>query len=502
MNRRDFITTAVSGITMAAATSALASECCADESSVPGKRKESTPASILIKNGTIVPMDGNSRTLENQALLIEGDRISAIGKAEDLLNTHTVDRVIDASGKAVMPGFVNAHTHAADSTILRGLAEDIDPFQYSQLSVPLEEEILTEEDIYSFARLGSVELLKFGNTCAMELGAASQAATAQAFHDSGIRGIIAPDVSDIMEDNDAMRGGGKADPKLKKKRFAEARRLLDKWQRNEESLVNVRIANYMPVLCSPDTLLESKALADEYDVGLNAHAGFGETEYFKSVFGKNQIQYLFDIGYLDKNTSIVHMLLTEKEEVAPFRESGAWMIHCPFEFAKRGYSAPMDMLYEANLNIALGSDWLMFDPFEQMRYAAVLARLNRGGIGSQKAYDFLDMMTNKAAKAVGLGEQVGSLEVGKKADIILVDFHQAHISPMNRHYDLVTNLVYNAHGSDVRAVIVGGKVVVENGEIKTIDEGEAIEDVNRRSERALTKRFSMPDANSLRAYSG
>jgi 5-methylthioadenosine/S-adenosylhomocysteine deaminase len=107
----------------------------------------------------------------------------------------------------------------------------------------------------------------------------------------------------------------------------------------------------------------------------------------------------------------------------------------------------------------------------------------------RKAYDFLEMATIKAAQSVGLGAQVGSLEVGKRADVILVDFDQAHISPMNRHYDLVTNLVYNAHGSDVTTVLVDGRVVIESGEIRTVDEGQALEEANKRAEVVLTKEF-------------
>jgi len=499
MKRRDFLTASASGVAVAASSSVFSAGASAADQPASGKPK-TNPASILIKNGLIVPMDGKSRTLKNQALLIQENRIAAIGDADALQKEHKVERVIDATGKVVMPGFVNGHVHTGE-TPNRGLAEDLTPVEYGEFALPLEEEILSEQDINVFAQVGSIEQLKFGNTCVMELGLASQEATAQAFHRTGIRGIIAPDVSDIMESTEAMTGNGKPDPALKKKRFAEARRLLEKWQHNDDTIVSVRLAHYMPVLASYETMMESKALAREYGVGLNAHAGFGEGEVFKQRFNKTQMQYLADIGYLDENTAIVHLLMMEEAELAPFRDSGAWMIHCPFEMAKRGGSAPMNMIYEAGLNVAIGSDWLMFDPFEQMRYAAVLARLDRGGIGPQKAYEFLEMMTIKGARAVGKGEEIGSLEVGKKADIILVDFAQAHLAPMNHHYDVVNSLVYNVHGSDVHTVIVDGRIVVEDREIITVDEASILAEANKRAEVALTKRFNMPDGERFRPNS-
>jgi len=477
MKRRTFIASAASSLAMATGSHAATDK---------SQFRQSAADTILIRNGVIVPMDGKNRTLYDQAVLIEGNRIAAIGDAAELMDKHVIDSVIDAGGKAVMPGFVNAHTHTAD-VVMRGLAEDMDHIEYSELAGSIEV-ALNEEDKQCFARLGSIELLKFGNTCVNELGAISQEATAQAFHDTGIRGIVAPDITDISEDLEAFATGiFTPDAAFKKKKIAEAVEILDKWHVNEESLVTVRLANYIPTICTEETLKETKALADDYGTGVNSHAGFGEGASYRERFKKSEMAYLADIGYLDKNTALIHMLKTEEDEFKPFKESGAWMVHCPFEMAKRGMSASMDSIYKAGVNVALGSDWLMFDPFEQMRYAAVVARLSSGDMGIKKAYDFLAMATILSAEALGLDDEIGSLEVGKKADIILVDFDQAHISPMNKRYDLVTNLVYNAHGSDVTTVIVDGKVVVNNGKITTIDEAETVHDANQRSDIAIAR---------------
>ena len=149
--------------------------------------------------------------------------------------------------------------------------------------------------------------------------------------------------------------------------------------------------------------------------------------------------------------------------------------------------APLGKFYAAEVNMALGTDWVMNDPFEQMRFAIVLARVNSGNALLRKAYDFLEMFTIKAAKALGLDDKTGSLEIGKRADLILVDMNQPHIVPMNQHYDSVTNLVYNAHGSDVTTVIVDGMILVENGKATTLDEKKVMEEVNIRSNKVLNQ---------------
>jgi len=452
---------------------------------------------ILIKNGVIIPMDGKNRTIENKALLIVDNRIAAIDSAETLVKEHSIDKAIDAGGKVVMPGFVNAHAHLTWTSLVRGIAEDMSVEQYIfELTTPLDQFVLTDDDYRCFSRLSCVEMLRFGNTCISEFENVSDK-MASAVEESGIRGSLGIDISDADWDFSDPNALPSYDPELKKKKLDKAIKFYDTWHGKNNGRMNVRISNNVPLLCSPELLTETKILAKERGIGVNTHVNTEsfEAEAYQLMYQKTGVEFLSAVGYLDENTNLIHLIFTEDKEIDIIKESGAYMVHCPYEMGKRGLCAPLGKMYAADINIILGSDWLMMDPFEQMRYAVVLARVNSGNALLKNAYDFLEMLTIKAAKGLGLGDKIGSLEIGKLADIILVDFDQPHLVPMNSHYDPVTNLVYNAHGSDVSMVIIDGEIVVEDGKVKTVDETKAIQEANIRSE-AVFNKFKSPNRTS------
>ena len=444
---------------------------------------------ILIKNGTIVPMDGKNRTIENKALLIEDNRIAAIDSSEALLKDHDIDQSIDAGGQVVMPGIVNCHVHQGWTSLCRGIAEDMTVEDYIfRLTQPLIENVLADEDMRCFADLDCVEVLKFGNTCISEFETFSDS-TASAIASSGIRAVLGVDITDADWDFSDPGALPNYNPDLMEKGLAKAIKFYDFWHGKNNGRIIGRISNNVPMLCSPELLRETKSLARERDIGVNSHVNAEklEIEAYQLMYQKTGVEFLSDVGYLDENTNLVHMIYTQDREIDIVKETNAYMIHCPFEMGKRGACSPLGKMYAADLNMVLGSDWLMLDPFEQMRFAAVLARVNSGNALLNKAYDFLEMFTIKAAKALGMGDKIGSLEIGKLADIILVDFDQPHIVPMNHHYDPITKLVYNAHGSDVTTVMIDGKIVVEHGEVKTIDEEKAMPDAKIQSDVVLKK---------------
>ena len=444
---------------------------------------------ILIKNGLIIPMDGQNRVIKKKALLIEDNQIAAINLEETLIKEYKIDQTIDAGGQVVMPGFVNAHTHIGWSSLCRGISEDISMEDYVfKLAIPLQEYVLTEEDIHSFSRLSCLEMLKCGNTCINELGVFMDG-TAMAIEESGIRGMLGQDITDIDWQSFNKTLTTNYDSKLKDQKIKEAIRIYDTWHGKANGRITCRFANDIPMFCSPQALAETKALAKERGIGVNVHANSEKTEieYFKNTYQKSLIEYLADTGYLDENTNLIHMIHTADNEIDIVKDAGAHIIHCPLNLGKTADCAPLGKFYAAEVNMALGTDWVMNDPFEQMRFAIVLARVNSGNALLRKAYDFLEMFTIKAAKALGLDDKTGSLEIGKRADLILVDMNQPHIIPMNQHYDPVTNLVYNAHGSDVTTVIVDGMILVENGKATTLDEKKVMEEVNIRSNKVLNQ---------------
>ncbi len=445
-------------------------------------------STILIKNGVIVPMNGADRTIENRALLIKDDKIQAIGEPEALEKEYAVDKTVDAAGKAILPGFVNAHTHAAMTVICRGVAEDIEDYFFT-LGLPLDEVILQDEDFYLFARLGCIDMLRSGNTCISELMGRMNG-TAKAIEETGIRGVLGPDIQDVADImNIATTMDLRFDSSIKERQMKEAVRIFDTWHGSNNGRITCHFTNNIPLFCSPEAMAETKQLANERGVGVKSHVNSEKMEsiLFKQIYQKSAIEFLQEIDYLDEKTNLIHMIYSDDREIEIVKETGAAMVHCPIAFAKTGDCAPMSKMYGAGLNIVLGSDWLMMDPFEQMRAAVMLARISSGEKVLLKAYDFLEMFTIKAAKSLGLGDRVGSLEVGKQADCILVDYNKEHILPMNSHHDLVTNLVYYARGSDVDTVIVDGEVVIENREVLTCDIDEIKKEVQTRSHSVLNK---------------
>ncbi len=442
----------------------------------------------LIKSGTIVPMDGKSRIIRGKALLIEGDRIAAIGDAAALAASTVIDRVIDATDKAVLPGIVNAHTHVGPTGLFRGVTEDMSAPQFMALVSPILEEIVTPEDFYAGARLGCLEVLKAGATCVNELGY-DMDATARAIRDVGLRGVLGPDIGDIVNFSQYVQGEPRFDPDVGRASVAKAMEVFKEWQGAANGRITCRFANYSALTCSPDFLKETRALATEQGVGINVHVltSTWSAERGRQFFGKDTIEFLHDIGYLGPVVALVHLLIPTADELSLIAKSGTWLVHCPLIYAKAGDYAPMGAIYGAGIGVALGTDAMVMDPWEQMRCAMVLARVVTRSVPVITSYDVLEMSTIKAARAIGMGADIGSLEVGKKADIILVDLDQAHLAPLTEHHDLIKTLVHNATGRDVETVLIDGEIVVADRRATRIDEREVVREAAGHARRVMAR---------------
>ncbi|MCI0637321.1 MAG: amidohydrolase family protein, partial [Actinobacteria bacterium] len=249
------------------------------------------------------------------------------------------------------------------------------------------------------------------------------------------------------------------------------------------------LANYSPLTCSTALLKRTRALADQHGVGINVHVLSTQkgAERGRAVFGQDTMVFLDEIGYLGPQVTLVHLVHPTDGDIAAVRESGAKLVHCPLALAKAGECAPLGAIYAAGIEVSLGSDWLMMDPWEQMRFAIVLARVTTRSTPVIDAYDALAMSTIRAARAVGLDHEIGSLEVGKKADVILVDLDQPHLAPLGEDYDPVKTLVHNATGRDVVSVLVDGEVVVADRRALRIDEREVLATAERHARAVLSR---------------
>jgi 5-methylthioadenosine/S-adenosylhomocysteine deaminase len=221
-------------------------------------------------------------------------------------------------------------------------------------------------------------------------------------------------------------------------------------------------------------------LARKHGVGLHAHLCSvpGEAEFMKAMWGKTSVPLLRELGLLSPNFIGAHCVFMDDEDIAIMAETGACMSHTAFLVGKRGYYPPMDRIYPSDMRVSLGTDWLSNDMFQVMRSAIVILRAVFNNVAIRTAVDVLRMATIGGATCLGMQDQIGSLEVGKKADVILVDLRKAWLQPL-RVENLVANLVYNANGGDVSHVFVDGELLVDEGTLKRFDESELFDEAQK-----------------------
>ncbi len=422
----------------------------------------------------VVPVDGTHRIIDKGFISVEGNKISAIGKMEELV-TKDYDHIINAKGKAVLPGFVNAHTHLA-TECFRGIV-DILPYMSFTFVV---KNFLSDEHLYKLSLLGCLELLRFGTTCT---GDNYQRSTivAKTIADSGLRGVVSEQISQT----DLLKG---IYPSIYRYRpeNAEAQllaneKLVDEWHGSKNGRITCAFGPHAPDTLTQEILEEVRIKAKKRDVGVMIHIAQStrELRMMRSRHGMTSVEYLDQAGILGPRTVGAHCVHLTPKDIKTMRETNTHIAHCPNNFIRRGRPTPlMSWLKGGIKNIGLASDNILHDPFEIMRQSNYLAlqHVQREPETIHlvpNPFDTLEMATIGSANALSLGNEIGSLEVGKKADVIVVDLMKPHLTP---NLDLVANLVHYANGNDVETVIIDGKVVMENKLIKTVDEAKVLQD--------------------------
>lgn len=425
--------------------------------------------SILIHDGIIVPLDGSRRIIDRGFITIEDNRITSIGKMDDLDNWDYEIR-INAKGKAVLPGFVNSHTHLA-TECFRGVV-DLFPEIHFTFVV---KDFLTERRIYDLSLLGCLELIRFGVTCAGDNYQSSRS-VAQAVADSGIRGVISEQISEA----DLFKGIYPAIyrylPKEAERQIRENEELIRNWHNAQGGRIKCSFGPHAPDTLTLDVLREISSKAKELGVGIMIHLAqsIRELQIMLSRHHMTSAEYLEKAGILGPKTVAAHCIYLNEKDIKILKDSGTHVAHCPNNFIRRGQITPIIKWIKGGLtNISLASDNILHDPFELMRFSNYLAVHYVEQVDPSSAnlvpspFEILEMATRRSAEALGLKDEVGSLEIGKKADIVIIDIQKPHLTP---NLDLVANLVHYANGNDVETVIIDGKIVMENRKIKTLDE--------------------------------
>tara|TARA_B110000858_G_scaffold39149_1_gene44372 strand:- start:6865 stop:8307 length:1443 start_codon:yes stop_codon:yes gene_type:complete len=416
---------------------------------------------LIILGDTIVTMDAMGAILENSAIAIDDGVILAVGPAAQITAEYSAMETLDGENRIVMPGLINGHSHAA-MTLFRGIADDLTLMDWlNNYIFPSEVQFVDSELVRIGTELACWEMIRGGTTTFVDMYYYPET-VAEVVDSCGMRALVSATVID-QRSPDAESA---ADSIQKGIEF------IGRWK-NKNSRITPIFGPHSNYTLNAEQLQAVRAAATEYGVGISIHMSESpfELQYSKDTFGKTSVEFYESIGFLDGPTIAAHMIWPTAVEIPILVERKIGVIHNPTSNMKiaSGISPIVEML-QAGVHIGLGTDGAAsnndLDMWEEMRLAALLQKVDRMNPTVMPASTVLGMATSGGAIAIGLGDAVGSIEVGKRADIIQVAFDDVHHVPT---YDVISHLVYVTDEQDVASVVVDGKVLMRNGEILTID---------------------------------
>ncbi len=426
----------------------------------------------LIRGATLVPANAHDDVHPAADLAIAGHKIVGVGAAPD---GFVPDRVIDGRQHIVLPGLVNTHTHLS-MTLMRNYADDLAFWPWLLERVKPLEDHLVPEDVRVGARLGIAEMIRGGTTCFHDMyfhldEVADEVANA------GLRARLCGALFDNSGQGEQL--------------LASAVGLHDRWHGKADGRVTVGLGPHSPYLCSVAYLREILAEAERLRCGLHVHVAETEREVAESRerHGMTPVQLLADLGCFRVPVVAAHGIYVDADDRRLLRDGGVSVAHNPGSNLKLANGiAPVQELLDDGINVSLGTDGAAsnnnLNVFEEMHLAALLQKWLRRDAEALPARQVLRMATINGAKALGLDAHIGSLEVGKQADIVLVDAAQPHLAP--RH-DPIALLVYSAQAADVDTVLVAGRVLLENRELKTLDAEALLTQAGEQTRRLLQR---------------
>ncbi|MGD9497716.1 MAG: amidohydrolase family protein [Armatimonadota bacterium] len=419
-------------------------------------------AALRIEGARIITMAGEVRVESGWTLEAVDGVISYVGPADGLQPAGEPDELIDGSGCLLLPGFVNAHTHAA-MTLFRGAADDmpLDPWLREKIW-PVEAR-LTEDDVYWGTMLGIAEMLRAGVTCFNDMYHMPRVGT-RAAEDAGMRMCPSGVLLGILPGAEDM--------------LAEAVEFSREYAAREDCCIHPMLAPHAPYTC-PRQMLE-KVIAAAIEVGVPIHIHIAETaanvQWSMEHYGKRSVQAMEEVGLFDARVLAAHCVHLDAWDIEIIAGRGAGVAHCPGSNLKLASGmAPTHALLQAGALVGLGTDGCgsnnNLDLLEEARLAALIAKVRENDPTAVPAQAALRMATIGGAQALHLSDRIGSLEPGKRCDCILVDLREPHLQP---GHNPVSDLIYAARASDVRTTIVNGRVLMRDRELLTIDLQETV----------------------------
>jgi 5-methylthioadenosine/S-adenosylhomocysteine deaminase len=408
-------------------------------------------------------MDQNARVIEDGAVAVRGGRIVAVGQSASVDATYVADAEIDARGKAVIPGLINGHTHVP-MTLFRGLADDLDLNEWlTKYIFPAEAKNVTEDFVRVGTRLALAEMIRGGTTTFCDMYYFENA-VAEETAKAGVRGVLGETVIDFpVPDNKTYAEG-----------LAYTERFIKRWQGHR--LVTPAVAPHAPYTVSEEHLRAAHALANRTNAPLIIHVAETrkEVEDITKAKGVRPIDYLARIGFLNQRTIAAHVVHITDEEIAILKRYGVGVVHNPQSNMKLASGvAPVPQMLAADLAIGLGTDGAAsnndLNLWEEIDTVAKLHKVFSGNPRAIPARAAFEMATARGARALHMEGEIGSLETGKRADLVIVDMDRLHQTP---RYDIYSQLVYATKAADVRTVIIEGRVVMRDGRLLTLNEEE------------------------------
>jgi 5-methylthioadenosine/S-adenosylhomocysteine deaminase len=442
-------------------------------------------ACTLIEHGYLVPV-ATDQVIEDGAVAFEGSRIVYVGPTKDFdRKRFTPTHVANARGKAILPGLVNTHIHLVGA-YMKGLTEDVpgsgDTAGLYKRGFPVVCS-LQPDDFYSGCMTHALEMLMTGTTTLSSTWM-HEKLVGPVVRDLGIRGVL----SEWIVGTDLLKLSARNmdrpwDPAMVERSLDAAIDLYETWHGKADGRITTRISPGGPGYLSAEGIEKTRDLANKQGVGINIHIAEvpGETEFVMKRYGKRPIELGRDLGILTPKTIGFHCVYLSDSDIDIMAETGTKMSHTSFHTPKRGYFPPMQKVYAKAVDVSFGSDWCSNDLWKFMRAGILIPRVQTGDVGMLSGYDALRIATLGGARALGMQDEIGSLEVGKKADIILLDVMTPWCNPIRKD-NFITNIVFNANGSDVTDVFVDGRTVMENRQVKTVDTAAVLRECQKRAE--------------------
>jgi 5-methylthioadenosine/S-adenosylhomocysteine deaminase len=431
---------------------------------------------LIIKGGTIVTMDGSRRVIENGGIAVKSGRIVAVARTAEIERGYAAREVINASGKVVVPGLINGHTHVP-MTLFRGIADDLDLQDWlTKYIFPAEAKNVTEDFVRVGTRLGLAEMIRSGTTTYCDMYYFEDAIADETFK-AGMRGVLGETLIDFPV----------ADNKTYEEGLVYVERFVKRWQGN--ALIIPAIAPHAPYTVSEAHLKAARAFSDRTGAPIVTHISETKREVDDSVKAKgaSPIDYLNSIGFLNNRVVAAHVVWPTEEELKLLKKLGVGIVHNPQSNMKLASGvAPVPEMLRENLPVGLGTDGAASNNdlslWEEMDSAAKLHKLISKDPKVVTAQEAFEMATIRGARALHLEKEIGSIERGKRADLVIVDLDALHQTP---YYNIYSDLVYASKAGDVRTVIIEGRVVMRDRRLLTLNEETIKADARRYRERIV-----------------